>query len=289
MPFRKAVLSLAVLLLATAPLALAQGTYTQVDVPGAIATNANGIDVAGHITGDYVDSGNRAHGFPLNAGVYTTIDYPSASDTYLFNINNKGQVVGRTVGSTTAGTGFVYSIPAQQFTEITYPGALYTFPTAINDAGVIGGAFQLNGDDLGFALIGSTYRPIGLNGSSYSWVMGISDSNEYVGPMNAGINTNFLFSQGKYHVLSLQDAPGATVTGIRPDGKAIVGYYYASNPGWGGFLYQNGTITAVQFPESTGTFPSSINVSGVVAGFFFDAEGNSHGFTWTPPADAGKK
>jgi len=39
MTFRKAVLSLAVLLLATAPLALGQGTYTQIDVPGSLTTS----------------------------------------------------------------------------------------------------------------------------------------------------------------------------------------------------------------------------------------------------------
>jgi probable HAF family extracellular repeat protein len=271
---RKAVLMLAIFLIASAPLALAQGTYTQIDVPGAVATNANGIDVAGHVTGIYVDSDNRAHGFLLNAGVYATIDYPAASFTYLFNINNRGQVV----GWADSGTGFVYSIPTHEFTEIAYPGAPDTFPTAINDAGVIGGAYALNGDRLGFALTGSTYRHIGVNGSLYSWVMGVSGSSEFVGPMN---DTNFIFSQGKYQVLNFKDLTSAVVTGIRPDDKAIVGYYYPAI----GFLYQEGTVTTLQFPESSGTYPSSINDSGKVVGFFFDAEGNQHGFTWTPPAD----
>jgi hypothetical protein len=73
MRFSKAVLSLAALLFATAPLALAQGTYTQIDVPGSILTFVSGIDTAGDIVGSYADPTSRRHGFLLSGGVYTTI------------------------------------------------------------------------------------------------------------------------------------------------------------------------------------------------------------------------
>src|SRR5690242_17770895 len=63
-------------LIAIAPL-MAQGTYTQIDVPGAFTTFCYGINTAGDIVGTYVDSpGNFIHGFLLSNGTYTTIDYP---------------------------------------------------------------------------------------------------------------------------------------------------------------------------------------------------------------------
>ena len=94
MPFRKAVLSLAVLLLATAPLALAQGTYTQLDPPDSDCfTFVFGIDSAGDIVGDYYDTSGSEHGFLLSQGVYTILDYPGGL-TSPYGINDVGQIVG---------------------------------------------------------------------------------------------------------------------------------------------------------------------------------------------------
>lgn len=73
MTFRKVVLSCAVLLLAIAPLAVAQGTYTQIDYPGAAQTGVNGIDSAGDLVGTYPDASNTFHGLLLSNGTYTTI------------------------------------------------------------------------------------------------------------------------------------------------------------------------------------------------------------------------
>src|SRR5689334_15365375 len=83
------------LLIATAPL-MAQGTYTQIDVPGAIQTQAYDIDTAGDIVGTYVDSSGSIHGFLLSAGIFTTLDVPGASYTGALGTNDVGQVVGIT-------------------------------------------------------------------------------------------------------------------------------------------------------------------------------------------------
>src|SRR5258708_8202063 len=114
---RKLFLLLAVLLLGSSPFALAQGTYTQIDYPGAITTSGLGINKAGDITGFYGDSTNF-HGFLLSGGSYTTIDYPGAQSTTLYRINDVGQMVG--VGDY---TGFVYDKNSQTFTQVTYPGS----------------------------------------------------------------------------------------------------------------------------------------------------------------------
>ena len=37
--------------------------FTTIDVPGSLATAANGINASGEIVGTYVDSGGHTHGF----------------------------------------------------------------------------------------------------------------------------------------------------------------------------------------------------------------------------------
>jgi hypothetical protein len=90
----KAVLSLAVLLIATMPLALGQGTYTQIDVPGAIYTECIGLDTAGDIVGAYGNASGTVDGFLLTGGIYTTVVYPGSTFTSLNGINDAGQIVG---------------------------------------------------------------------------------------------------------------------------------------------------------------------------------------------------
>jgi probable HAF family extracellular repeat protein len=79
------------------------------------------------------------------------------------------------------------------------------------------------------------------------------------------------------------------MTGVNPAGTALVGSYNPSSGATAGFLYQNNTLTTLQFPGSISTQAYGINASGEVVGYFQDANNVVHGFTWTPPADAGKK
>ena len=45
---------------------LSKGTFTTIDVPGAISTDTNGINSRGDIVGDYIDSDGNEHGFLLS-------------------------------------------------------------------------------------------------------------------------------------------------------------------------------------------------------------------------------
>jgi uncharacterized membrane protein len=290
MPFRKAVFSLAVLLLASVPLALGQGTYTQIDYPGAsVVTVCNGIDSAGDIIGSFEYIDNISHGFLLVGGTYTTIDYPGARDTYLLGINDLGQIVGYT---STFTFGFLYDVQAQRFTDIRYPGAMFTKPISINNAGIVGGAVLLNGKHFqGFELIGTEYRRIAPpHGSGpNSHVFGITASGELLVVVNTlDIGSSYLLNQGEYRQLMF---PGdGYALGINGTGNALVGVFddvvLLQNTG---FLYQNHVFRPLSFPSSVSTFASGVNTSTEVVGWFNDATFALHGFTWTPPADAAKK
>src|SRR5207245_7320496 len=101
------------------------------DVPGAITTEAFGINTAGDIVGFYVDTNFIFHGFLFSGGTYTTIDYTDGTTAYLFGINDLGQIVG------IASVGFLYDVQTQTLTTINYPHTNSTGPVSINIAGTI--------------------------------------------------------------------------------------------------------------------------------------------------------
>lgn len=72
--------------------------FTPIDVPGSSGTQANGLNAAGDIVGDYY-LGAAPHGFLMSGGNYTTIDVPGASATIPQAINASGQIVGYTLDS----------------------------------------------------------------------------------------------------------------------------------------------------------------------------------------------
>jgi len=62
----------------TARPARAQNGFQVIDVPGAVYTDAHGINNAGDVVGEYTDADWNQHGFLLSGGVSTTIDVPGA-------------------------------------------------------------------------------------------------------------------------------------------------------------------------------------------------------------------
>jgi probable HAF family extracellular repeat protein len=80
-------------LMATAAVALAE-TYMPIDFPGAIVTDASGINSTGEIVGTYTDAANVVHGFRLDNGEFSTIDYPGAINTTAIAVNARGDIAG---------------------------------------------------------------------------------------------------------------------------------------------------------------------------------------------------
>jgi len=264
--------------LACASLAVAQGTYAQIDFPSAVMTEANGINRAGLIVGSYFDNTGQ-HGFLLQSGVYTRIDYPGAQASTAQGINDKGQIVGLAEP-----IGYVFDVNKQSFTPIQYPDALYTYPVAINNAGAIAGYFQkANLIYQGFEQVNLDFTEIIPRGSTGTFVNGISSDGRLVGYANINNNyLNFSSSQGKFRTISIPGATGPFVLGTNPEGTAFVGYYdqFAAI----GFVYRNRVFQALSFPGSIITAASGINAKGEVVGYFIDSSGATHGFLWTPPA-----
>jgi uncharacterized membrane protein len=85
------------------------GTFTTIDVPGAISTNALGINPRGDIVGGYGDTSINFHGFLLSKGKFTTIDVPGAVQTEAIGNNPQGDIVGGYVDTSGNFHGFLLS------------------------------------------------------------------------------------------------------------------------------------------------------------------------------------
>jgi probable HAF family extracellular repeat protein len=83
------------------------GSFTQLDYPGAQQTQASAVNDAGVVVGIYSANNTGPHAFLYQNGVYTNIDAPGANITYVGSINNLGVAA----GNYQATNFFVYRFP----------------------------------------------------------------------------------------------------------------------------------------------------------------------------------
>jgi probable HAF family extracellular repeat protein len=200
------------------------GTFTTLNVPGAIETEPTAINDAGQIVGYYATTGS-ALGFLDNSGTFTTINHPLSNGNFLTGINNAGQIVGYYVDAVGASEGFLYY--GGTYTTIDDPlaGSIGTQISGINNAGqIVGYYYDAGGSTHGFLYSGGIFTTIDyLSGGTELY--GINDAGQIIGQAS-GIG-NFLYYAGTFtHV---PDDPLAsnptTINGINDAGQ-IVGYYY---------------------------------------------------------------
>jgi uncharacterized membrane protein len=70
------------------------GAFTNIEFPGAVATQPTKISNNGDVVGTYVDSTQFEHGFSFDAGRFSTIDFPGAQGTQVFAVNKFDNVLG---------------------------------------------------------------------------------------------------------------------------------------------------------------------------------------------------
>jgi probable HAF family extracellular repeat protein len=159
------------------------GSYTTLDVPGAVAfTEAWGVNDSGQIVGNYRDASGTGHGFLYSNGSYTTLDVPGSFSTGAFGINNSGQIVGGYNDASVREHGFLYSNGS--YTTLDAPGApvfgsIGAF--GINNSGQIVGSYNANGTGNGFLYSNGSYTTLGVPGSIFTETLGINDSGLIVG------------------------------------------------------------------------------------------------------------
>jgi probable HAF family extracellular repeat protein len=131
-----AVLSVSALLSTLVAAQDASYTFITFDVPGAIHTEAHGINETGQIVGWFQDA-TGVYGFLKDGTTFTTIDVPGARETQAFGINTAGQIVGVFTDTTGLRHGFLKD--GTTFSTIDVPGSMSRGVFGINETGQIVG------------------------------------------------------------------------------------------------------------------------------------------------------
>lgn len=171
------------------------------------------------------------------------------------------------------------------FGVIAFPRSQISVLCGINDSGRMVGGYnntelEIYTADHGYELKGNTFSTIDYPGAQQTEVEAINKSGQLVGDFldASGNQHGFKLAGGTYTQLDFPGTTSGTVAlGINSSGE-IVGIY--DNPDQTGFLLSGGTYTSIAVPGAVLTYAEAINKHGVIAGYYFDTIGNSHGFTW---------
>jgi len=154
-------------------------TLTQDAITGGTQGSFNGINNAGVVVGNYVDTKGKKHGMMISSGVVTNIDDPKGLSTICRGVNSTNQVVGNYYDSSGNPHGFLHS--GGTFTDLPGPaGSVVSEATGINDAGDIAGDFftPSNGNFHGFILKSGVYKDLPVPGAHNTFGGGINATDQ---------------------------------------------------------------------------------------------------------------
>lgn len=256
--------------------------FTTVDVPGAVLTNAQGINLQGDIVGTYNDASGQQHGFLRSGGQYRVIDFPNARATFARGINDSGDIVG-----TYQRQGETGGIPSHGFLltrrgglqALDYPGHLNTIPQRILNDGTIFGCYH-DTDTMG-TMHGMMFdRGFSAMDMGMSMNNGATPDGAYMVGLftdNDGRNKAFVVNRGSFERLEVPGALGTNGWDVNPS-RIVVGVYTDAAGAIHGFQYDGRNFSRVDAPGATVTRVFGINANGDMVGLFVDTAGRTHGF-----------
>jgi uncharacterized membrane protein len=261
--------------------------FTAIDVPGAVATSASGINARGEIVGGYVDASLRSHGYILRDGAFTTIDYSNAAGTVVKGTDAKGigpsgEIVGTyTVVGEPAVNVHGYLLTRQgEFVAVNYPGHTNTIAQRILPDGTILGCRHDGNTGESMKGIVITRRGSEEIGQFASMNNGATpDHRQIVGlyTNTAGSQQGFLIDDGVFKPLFLDaTTPALAAWDMNPAGE-IVGVY-RNSAGVHGFVLRDEVYVAIDFPGALATRAFGINSPGDIVGTYVATDGKTHGF-----------
>jgi hypothetical protein len=125
----------------------------------------------------------------------------------------------------------------------------------------------------GFLLQGSKFTAVNYPKAANTWLFDVNQLGASVGSFSASATVvkGFMLANGKYTVIAYPDAQVTNAMAINDKGD-VVGNY-ASGPVSYGYLWQDGTFTAINYPRSKyGTSVLGVNNSGVIVGNHVSAD-----------------
>jgi probable HAF family extracellular repeat protein len=281
---KRCALALACLVLLVTGAGAAQSlVFSTIDFPGAVLTNAQGINAQGEIVGGYTDIAGQTHGFVLSGGQFRSIDFPNARVTFARGIGPGGDIVGTYVAqvetTNVPAHGFLLTNRGE-FRRVDFPGHINTIPQRILPDGTILGCYH-DTDTMG-TMFGMSYSRGGW--ASIEEGMSMHNGATPDGKLIVGLFTDMDNRQKGYFIDRGRfvpfEVPGATQTAgwdINPAGVAV-GVYRDGAGRFHGFQYRAGTFGAVDVPGATATRVFGINAHGDMVGAYVDSSGRTHGF-----------
>jgi hypothetical protein len=215
---------------------LSNGNFTTFDYPGAVFTTLCDISPSGNtLLGIYQDASLILHGFLLSHGHLSTIDVPGASSTVPPNgcgvgcgtqplsLSPEGDVGG--VFNTPSGHLHGFVLSGGIFTQIDFPGSVFTSVQAVSAGRILGGEIS-GGLAHGYLLVNGAFTQLDVPGSVATAPIDINPEGTIVGEYFTpdGRNHGFKLEAGQFTIV---DVPGAIfnfASGITPQG-IIVGKY----------------------------------------------------------------
>jgi uncharacterized membrane protein len=283
-------IALGVLAQAAAPgAARAPYAFTKLDVPGAVATYADG-NSSTRIVGEFDDENGDTHGFIRTpGGGFKQYDVPgSVGWTSINGINASGERSG--IYGTEDGRfhGFFWS--HGEVKTLDPPDTDFSIAAFLNNKGqVVGFARKGTEPRQGFMWHKDVFTPINVPeaGPRGTRPSGINDRGQIVGAyydtQDGGRLRGFLYDKGTY---TRVDVPGTEngftyAQGIN-NGGLIVGYYAKNDDDLDhGFVLSRHGYTTVDVPGADWTDIYSVNAAGDIVGAYEDETG-VHGFRGTP-------
>ncbi len=272
---------------------LAQYKFTTVDFPGAAQTELIAVNDAGQYVGASIDANGTNHAIFLDGNTFSLLDpngVVGANFSFALSLNLRGDIVGGYIDSSNVSHGFLYN--GGNVTTIDFPGATGTFAFGINDKqeiiGVYADAAQIQH---AFLLGKEIFKNIDLPGGVLTVPFSINDSTEIVGQFEdaAGEIAGHGYLELKNEEFTTFDAPGAP-----PDStffisinnfNQILGTWIDTNKVNHNFLLSDGHLRNFNLPNSfhaANVSTQTINDSGEIVGFYFDAQMVQHGFIAIP-------
>ncbi|MEX1186805.1 MAG: hypothetical protein WEA80_09470 [Gemmatimonadaceae bacterium] len=258
--------------------------FTELEVPGATASVASGINSAGDVVGWYHE-GERVRGFIYRQGAFTSVDYPDVVFTQLHGIGPDGTIVGayrkagetqQFMGKPVAYHGFRLT-PSGEFVEVNHPGQKYTIAQRILADGTILGCYH--GDDFNESMRGIAIRPGGTSVVEVPATMhnGATPDGRRIVGFDMATSRAYLIADGVFTYFAV---PGSVVTeawDMNTSGT-IVGMFVDSGSVTHGFVLQDGDYVSVDYPNAKSTVAFGTNTSGDIVGAFTDASGGRRAY-----------
>jgi hypothetical protein len=267
-----------VVLFLSVQIASAAADFKTIDVPGALATNVNGINSQGDMTGPYLDSSTVTwQGFLDSGGVITKFAFPGSNSTTPWGINDSKQIVGY-YRDTTAFHDHGFLFDGTNFTGLDYPGATATYALGINNAGEITGYYLQGGSGAhGFVLNNGTYTTLDPPGKLFgTQLYAINNFGGIVGLTSGAAVFGVRYGGGVFKPIKFRGSPTTAAFGLNDNG-VVVGQY-SSGSHTRCFTFIKGQFHTLTFPATEEMSCQGVNNSGQIVGWRVDSSDQTHGF-----------